>query len=156
MWPSWLPWVLSSVGLSSDAFLQDVELGFHLLSVTTSFHAAWGRSLSVFVKWVKEQRRILSRPHVRKCCLLHVRKTGPLPAFWVFLYKITVADQKPMRNRCPAVTGVFVSFTESESSDEKETSVRWPCPEVPRCPTGLRWWVTITCEQSVRVLHQKD
>lgn len=52
------------------------------------------------------------------------RKTGPLSAFWVFLYKITLVDQNPMRNCCLVVTGIFVSFIESENSDVKETWIR--------------------------------
>lgn len=49
------------------------------------------------------------------------RKPGSEPAFWIFLYKITLVDQNPMRNCWLVVAGIFITFLGSENSDVKET-----------------------------------
>lgn len=41
IWCPWLPCVLSSMDLSLDTFLHDVELSFHLLSVTISYKCSF-------------------------------------------------------------------------------------------------------------------
>lgn len=97
---------------------------------------------------VGEEREIFSRLF----SYMWERKNVPVPALWVFLYKIYSGQSKSseeLPRGCDWDRCIFHRVGEFRCDKYLSTLTLSSGSETSRWPT---WWLTITCEQSVKVL----